>query len=139
MKTITPTIPVARGEFAVTRDEDGGDKQLGKLFYLLAAWQVFLIFVGAVVGLFMAPISLFVSQTQAQVIGWMLIGLFALLTGVLAVIALPLSIIAAIGIGKHRRWGRIIGTATAIIALVQFPLGTAFGIYALSRLLRKSS
>jgi hypothetical protein len=69
----------------------------------------------------------------------MLIGLFALLTGVLAVIALPLSIIAAVCIGKKRRWGRIIGTTTAIIALVQFPLGTAFGIYALNRLFRKSS
>jgi uncharacterized membrane protein YqjE len=139
MRTIRPMMTVARGEFVVMRDEDDGNKQLDKLFYLFAAWQIFLIFVGAVVGLFMAPISLFVSQTQAQVIGWMLIELFALLTGVLAVIALPLSIIAALGIGKKRRWGRIIGTTTAIIALVQFPLGTAFGIYALNRLFRKSS
>ncbi|HEX8145249.1 MAG TPA: hypothetical protein VF553_21965 [Pyrinomonadaceae bacterium] len=139
MKTITPTMTVAHGEFVVPGDEDGGNKQLEKLFYLFAAWQIFLIFVGAVVGLLMAPISLFVSQTQAQAFGWMLIGLFALLTGVLAVIALPLSIIAAVGIGKKRGWGRIIGTTTAIIALVQFPLGTAFGIYALNRLFRKSS
>lgn len=139
MKTITPVMTVARGEVVVMRDEDGGNKHLDKLFYLFAVWQIFLILVGAVVGLFMAPVSLFVSQTQAQVIGWMLIGLFALLTGVLAVIALPLSIIAAVLIGKNRRWGRIIGITTAIIALVQFPLGTAFGIYALNRLFRKSS
>jgi hypothetical protein len=139
MKTITPTMTVAHGGFVAARDEDGGNKQLEKLFYLFATWQIFMIFVGAVVGLFISPISLFASQTQAQVIGWMLIGLFALLTGVLAVIALPLSMIAAVCIGKKRRWGRIIGTTTAIIALVQFPLGTAFGIYALNRLFRKSS
>ncbi len=159
MKTNMPMTPAELVEFDVMRDEARGDEQrsdsslgdgdrqfshmqsgnkrLGKHFYLFAALQLVLIVVGAVIGLFMAPVSLFVSQTEAQAIGLIIIDLLALLLGALGIITFPLSIIAAIGIGKGKRWGRSIGIATAIIALVEFPLGTAFGIYALKKLLRK--
>ncbi len=124
-------------DVALKQQKGSALKRLSTHFYLFAAFQLLLILAGAAGGLFIAPVSLFASQTEAQAWAWILIGIAMLVSGVLGIILLPLSIVAGIGFNRERRWGRILGIITAIIALVEFPLGTAFGIYALKVLSSK--
>jgi hypothetical protein len=52
------------------------------------------------------------------------------LTIFLLVLAVPY-IICGWGLWKRRSWARILGIVLAVLALPNFPLGTAFGVYAL--------
>jgi len=101
--------------------------------------QTLIILAVAVVGLFIAPASLIVSRTNDEATGWIMVGLLAVVFGVLGVVLFLLAIIAGIGIRKSSRWGRITGIITSIIALLEFPLGTAFGVYALLLLMKGTS
>ena len=49
---------------------------------------------------------------------------------VLGLLALP-NLICGWGLLRFRRWARILGIVLAAIALTKFPIGTAFGVYAL--------
>ncbi len=103
------------------------NQKLGRLFYVFAPLQVLIILVGAVVGLFMAPVSLFVSTTESQYIGWLLIALIALANLALGLLLLPLGIAAGIGLCKEKRWGKVVGIIAAGLAILEFPLGTILG------------
>ena len=109
----------------------------GGLFYVFAALQMPIILGSAVIGLFMAPVSLFVSTTESQYIGWLLIALIALANLALGLLVLPLGIAAGIGLGKEKKWGKVVGTIAASLALLQFPVGTIFGGYLLHKLFRR--
>ncbi len=123
------------------------NQKLGRLFYVFAPLQVLIILVGAVVGLFMAPVSLFVSTTESQYIGWLLIALIALANLALGLLVLPLGIAAGIGLRKEtgiglrkeKRWGKVVGIVAALLALLQLPVGTIFGGYLLWKFFRKQS
>lgn len=52
------------------------------------------------------------------------------LTIFLLVMAVPY-IVCGWGLRKRRRWARILGIVLAALALTKFPIGTAFGVYAL--------
>ena len=52
------------------------------------------------------------------------------LTIFLLVLSVPY-IICGWGLWKRRSWARIMGIVLAILALLEFPIGTAFGVYAL--------
>ena len=52
------------------------------------------------------------------------------LTIFLLVLAVPY-LICGWGLWKRRSWARIVGIVLAVLALINFPLGTAFGVYAL--------
>jgi hypothetical protein len=54
------------------------------------------------------------------------------------VISVP-SIIAGIGIQKHRAWARILAIVIAVLNLFNFPVGTAIGAYAMWALLSEES
>ena len=65
-----------------------------------------------------------------------MIGLIGtVLTVALAVLSVP-NIVCGVGLLKFRPWARILGIILAIIALIQIPLGTIFGVYALIILFR---
>jgi hypothetical protein len=40
-------------------------------------------------------------------------------------------VICGIGLLKLKRWARILGIVLAALTLIHFPIGTAFGVYAL--------
>ena len=50
------------------------------------------------------------------------------LAGIIIICSLP-GIIAGIGLFKRKEWGRILTLIISVIHLVNFPLGTAVGIY----------
>ena len=62
----------------------------------------------------------------------------AILSVLLVLYGLP-AVIAGWGLLKFRPWGRILAIVVAAVSLTSFPLGTAFGIYALIILFRKDT
>ena len=60
------------------------------------------------------------------------------LSSLIAVLSIP-ELIAGYGILKFKSWGRILGIIIAILNLLNIPIGTAFGIYALWVLLNEET
>lgn len=67
--------------------------------------------------------AMFVTGTVGTVVG-----------GLFIVLALP-AIIGGVGLLKHRNWGRILILIVAALSLLNFPFGTAYGVYAFWALL----
>lgn len=65
-------------------------------------------------------------------------GLGLILIIILAIATVP-GFLAGYGLLKNKEWGRVLGIVMAIIYLLAFPLGTAFGIYALWVLLNEET
>ena len=59
-------------------------------------------------------------------------------SGVFLALGIP-SLVAGIGLLKHKSWARVWAIALAILALASFPIGTAAGIYALWVLTQKET
>lgn len=114
-------------------------QKLSRLFNLFAALQILMILGGAVVGLFMAPLSIFVSKTEAEYIGWLVIGLIGIVNIALGVILIPLSIVAARGICQEKTWGKTIGIVAATLAIFEFPIGTLCGGFLAWKLFRRGN
>ena len=66
------------------------------------------------------------AAAYGPISGYMVTGWMALML----LLAIP-SIVAGIGLMSFRRWSRAMATIIAILQLLNFPLGTALGIYAL--------
>ena len=62
----------------------------------------------------------------------------AMLTAFLLVLSLP-GVIAGFGLLAYKPWARILGIVLAAINLINIPIGTIFGAYALWALLHKDS
>jgi len=56
----------------------------------------------------------------------------------IALLSIP-EIIAGFGLLRHREWGRILTIVLAFFALLEFPIGTALGIYSLVVLLKSET
>ncbi|MBN1560542.1 hypothetical protein JW998_09840 [candidate division KSB1 bacterium] len=52
------------------------------------------------------------------------------ISGIITIFAIP-ELITGWGLLKMKSWGRLLGIIIAILDLLKFPIGTAFGIYAL--------
>jgi len=59
-------------------------------------------------------------------------------SGVFLVLGIP-SLVAGIGLLKHKSWARVLAIILGILALASFPIGTAAGIYALWVLTQKET
>lgn len=55
-----------------------------------------------------------------------------------ALIGLP-KIIAGIGLLKRKEWGRILTLIVSFISLINFPLGTALGVYSIIILVKEET
>ena len=79
------------------------------------------------------------THEEGAAIGATILGLTGIaLSLILLLFAIPY-VACGVGLFKFRRWARVLGIILAAIALVKFPLGTAFGIYALIILFRKDT
>jgi hypothetical protein len=59
-------------------------------------------------------------------------------SAVFFVIGIP-TLVAGIGLLKHRSWARILAIILAVLALIMFPIGTAVGLYTLWVLTHKET
>jgi hypothetical protein len=98
----------------------------GHALFLLIAVFVFVLLpmIGAVAG--DPDVSAFLSVV-GTVVGLLMVAL-----------ALP-GLLAGYGLLKRKPWGRILALVIGILGLVNFPVGTAMGIYALLVLLQQSA
>jgi hypothetical protein len=96
-------------------------KVLGLLFILaggfggIASLVFFLLFAGP------ASVSAYGPLIGFMVIGWMWLML---------ILAIP-AMVLGFGLLSMRPWARSLGTVIAILELMNFPIGTVIGIYAL--------
>ena len=65
-------------------------------------------------------------------------GIGVVVSGVIALLSLP-GLVIGIGLTKFRRWARVGGVVLSALNLMNFPLGTAIGVYGLWVLLSKES
>lgn len=92
------------------------------LIFLAVLMSLVFSVVGGVVG---------ASGEEDAVVALAALGLTGVaLTIFLLVMSVPY-IICGWGLWKRRSWARIMGIVLAILALFEFPIGTAFGVYAL--------
>ena len=113
-------------------------KVVGWLFIVFGALGI-LAALGA--GMFLGGMGAMVSQQADE--GAAAAGAFMGLLGMGVAVFLTLTslpgILAGWGILQGKNWGRILGIICAIIQLIGFPIGTAFGIYSLWVLFNKET
>ena len=79
------------------------------------------------------------SQDEHAEIGRAVLGLTGLAFTTFLVIVSSVSLLCGWGLLKRRRWARILGIILAAVSLIQFPLGTLVGAYALWVLFNKQT
>lgn len=97
--------------------------------------NILLLLIGAFVFFLLTAIGVISGDQEATtILGTVgtFIGLF------MAVLAIP-GMIAGYGLLKRKNWGRVLGIIVGIFSLMNFPLGTAIGIYTLYVLLQEEA
>lgn len=103
------------------------NQTISRLFYWLAALQILIIIGGAVLGLLVAPASLFLSRTENEAFVWIAAGFVGFAAIALGVILIPLSLVAASAFRNDKKWRKVVGIAAAVLAVLEFPFGTILG------------
>jgi hypothetical protein len=97
--------------------------------------HVFFIVIGGFVFLLLTGIGVVVRDPEALPI-LSIVGTWTALF--LTVLALP-GLIAGVGLLRRQMWGRVLAIIVAFFGLINFPIGTAIGIYALFVLLQNAA
>jgi hypothetical protein len=107
------------------RAEMTKDRHIKVLGMLHIARGGLVLLIGILGFIFFAGIGLFSGdETALGILG--VIGTLAII--VMGLLAIP-SILAGIGLLNRQEWGRILALIIGFLSLVDFPLGTALGIY----------
>jgi len=89
-------------------------------------------------GLFLRALKL--AQTARDRGGvFLILGLTGMALVTILVVTSVASLICGYGLLKRRRWARIFGIVLAAVELINFPIGTALGAYALWVLFNKET
>lgn len=92
------------------------------LMGLLALMIVFLVFVGGFA---------FIGMHSGDHVPFWLAGAFGSLLLIITLVSAVPGILCGYGLLRKRPWARILGIILSFIYLLEFPLGTALGIYSL--------
>jgi hypothetical protein len=106
--------------------EEEHNKTLATLHFIYGAMHGL-----TLLGLLLLVLVFLMASPAASLISasWIAISVFVFLILLFAVGLLPL--LVGFALTKRRRWARPLGVALAIISLINIPIGTALGIYAL--------
>ena len=105
---------------------------LGWLY--IAANALFLLFAAIAIGL-VPFIGTFAEEPETTVLVSVLGTAFGLL---MIILGLP-GIVAGYGLLKRKPWARVLTLVLGVLGLVNFPVGTAIGVYTLLVLLQQSA
>jgi hypothetical protein len=115
---------------------------LGMLFFVYAAFQTSIAcVVGGLYGLMGGGVALMgvvEQEGEAILMGGVML-FFAMFMGIMLLIQPVLAMLAAVGIRRRTTTGRILGLIAACLFLLNIPLGTALGIFALFVLVDKEA
>jgi hypothetical protein len=90
---------------------------------------------GVFVFLLLAGIGVAIGDSEAMAI----LGVVGTAVGLLlTVLGIP-GIVAGYGLLIHKAWGRILAIVVGVLGLINFPIGTAIGIYALFVLFQEAA
>lgn len=101
------------------------------LGWLLIVEHLILLLVAAFVFALLISIALVTGDREATVI---LSIVATCVAALLALLSVP-GIVAGLGVLKNKSWGRVLAMAVSILGLVNVPVGTLVGVYALGVLL----
>ncbi len=103
--------------------------------WLLLASHVLFLIIGAFVFFLLVGIGIATGDSEAAGI----LGVTGTAVGLLMfLLALP-GLAAGYGLLKRKSWGRILGVIVGVLSLMNFPLGTAVGVYTLWVLLQEDA
>ncbi|SHI51110.1 hypothetical protein SAMN05444280_1032 [Tangfeifania diversioriginum] len=98
---------------------------------IIAALHIGLSILGILAGIFVFIVLQFAggmsNDHQAQIV---LTIIAQVLTGFIVFLSLP-GIIAGIGLFKRKEWARILTLIISVLDLINFPIGTAVGVYSI--------
>jgi len=97
---------------------------------------------GLAVGLLFGGIATVVGFSASLDDSLVAVPILATIGGVAASIIIMLSLprlIAGIGLLKYQQWGRILTFVVSVLGMVDFPVGTGLGVYALWVLLHRDT
>jgi hypothetical protein len=103
------------------------EKHLNVVAALQIGFGIFWIVAGGILLFILSLVGGFVDDKDARFI-LPLIG--QIIAGFLFLISIP-GVIAGIGLVKRKEWGRILTLILSVIGLMNFPVGTAVGIYSI--------
>jgi hypothetical protein len=113
-------------------------KVLGVLMIVLSALGLMAAFgVGAIFGL--GALATLASGDAEAALAAPIIGIMATMVTALAVIISLPGLIAGWGLLSYKTWARILAIVLCVLHLLNFPFGTAMGIYGLWVLLNKDT
>src|SRR5689334_22149460 len=91
------------------------------------------------IGVFVFVLLTSIGAVSGDPTAWAVLSVVGTSVGLLlAILALP-GMLAGYGLLKGRPWGRVLAIVVAILGLINFPVGTAIGIYALWVLLQPAA
>lgn len=98
---------------------------------IVASLQIGLSILGILIGIFVFTILYFVGDIavdeQAQFILYIV---SRVLAGFIFFMSIP-GLVAGIGLFKRKEWARILTLIISVLSLLNFPLGTAVGVYSI--------
>ena len=98
---------------------------------VVASLQIGLSILGIVAGIFIFTILYFARDITGDQQAQMILSIIANIVMVfLFICALP-GIIAGIGLFKRKEWARILTLIISVLHLINFPVGTAVGVYSI--------
>lgn len=97
--------------------------------------NILLLIIGGFVFFLLTTIGVISGDQEATAI----LGMVGTFIGLLmAALAIP-GMIAGWGLLKRKNWGRVLGIVVGVFSLMNFPLGTAIGVYTLYVLLQEEA
>jgi phage shock protein PspC (stress-responsive transcriptional regulator) len=106
-------------------------KVMEKHINIVAALQIGFSILGLIIGgvLFTLFVLLgsFIDEPDAQIV----FGIIAKVVMVVLIILSVPGIIAGVGLMKRKEWARILTLILSVLSLVNFPFGTAVGVYSI--------
>jgi hypothetical protein len=105
------------------------------LGWLYIVGNAIFLLIGAFVFMLLAGIGVASGDSQAMAI----LSIVGTVVGaLLAVLAIP-GLVAGYGLLARKAWGRVLAIVVGILGLINFPVGTAIGIYAILVLLQEGA
>ncbi|MEJ2555557.1 MAG: hypothetical protein P8186_04895 [Anaerolineae bacterium] len=105
------------------------------LGWLYIVGNAIFLLIGAFIFMLLAGIGVASGDSQAMAI----LSIVGTVVGVLlAVLAIP-GLVAGYGLLARKAWGRVLAIVVGILGLINFPVGTAIGIYAILVLLQEGA